>query len=249
MPPQALEALGYRVATSVARPPRGSAFRSAGNGTSSSRPAMTSSIPPSSSTAFAMCSEHDERSVRWAIADLLESDPRHLGSRRRLRPRPPSTSLGCNGCIDNDEYDLPNGIAADVSPRRPQLRLDVRTSRAGTLPPRRSPPDTARWARAATSIPPARARSRPTKPPVSRRCPTSSTSTDPSGGAWAHVIGNAVPPLLGVHLGVPLLAAPCRVDQEGRPRCRHHGRLTVPATRGSDGAARHTAVPRLRRAS
>src|SRR5438034_1238794 len=60
-------------------------------------------------------------------------------------------------------------------------------------------------------------------------------------GAWATVIGNAVPPLLGVHLVEPLLCALPQVDRRGAPTTADTTGVHLPAK--DAGRRRRNGVP------
>jgi len=170
------------------------------------------------------CESHDPRTVRWAIEDLLTTES-HEGidsptaatatNRRRMQ-----------WLIEEDRYDLPNMM-------RPTCHHDEHTylSMYGRL----------HWDAPAQTITtgygsmgqgryvhPARART--ITPHEAARLQTFPDffefGRDKPRKTWAHVIGNAVPPLLGVHIGQPLLEA-----MTGRSRARESP-TTVRARRG-----------------
>lgn len=152
------------------------------------------------------CTDHDERSVRWAIEDLLDV-PESAGPDAASTPTPVNLAR-MQWLIEQNEYDLPNSM-------RPRCHHDdSHTYRAmyGRLP----------WDVAAPTITtgfgsmgqgrfvhPARART--ITPHEAARLQTLPDFFDldrtKRRSAWAKVIGNAVPPLLGVHLVEPLLCA------------------------------------------
>ena len=158
------------------------------------------------------CDAHDGRSVRWAIGDLVERDA-------VSGPDAPSKPTAVNlermqWLIDNNESDLPNEL-------RPACHRDKEhtyNAMYGRLS----------WDDAAPTITtgfgsmgqgrfvhPARART--ITPHEAARLQTLPDFFDVDArkgrGAWATVIGNAVPPCLGVHLVEPLLCAlPGRVS-------------------------------------
>jgi DNA mismatch endonuclease Vsr len=176
------------------------------------------------------CCDHTERSVEWAIRDLE-------GSTTPNGTNAPSVATAVNRermrwLIDNDKYDLPNK-------RRPPCHHDDHTylSMYGRL----------RWDAPAQTITtgygsmgqgryvhPAEART--ITPHEAARLQTLpdffDLGADKTRSTWAHVIGNAVPPLLGVHVGTPLLSAlfaPKRQRgatfvEEGRSRVGRPGR-------------------------
>lgn len=161
------------------------------------------------------CDDHDERSVRWAIEDLVD-----IGKPESPRgPDTPSKPTDVNRermqwLIDNDAYDLPNE-------RRPKCHRDKKHSynaMYGRL----------EWTDPAPTITtgfgsmgqgrfvhPSRART--LTPHEAARLQTLPDFFDVDAskgrGAWATVIGNAVPPLLGVHLVEPLLCAMTASDE------------------------------------
>lgn len=152
------------------------------------------------------CEVHGERSVRWAIGDLQDMTT-------RTGPDTPSAPTRTNlarmqWLIEHDKYDLPN------SQRPPCHRDKEHTYNAmyGRL----------HWDQPAPTITtgfgsmgqgrfvhPSAART--ITPHEAARLQTLPDFFDldeaKSRGAWAMVIGNAVPPLLGVHLIEPLLCA------------------------------------------
>ena len=152
------------------------------------------------------CDEHDERSVRWAIDDLVDKNA-------VTGPDSASTPTDVNRkrmqwLIDKDKYNLPNRM-------RPKCHRDKEhtyNAMYGRL----------NWDAAAPTITtgfgsmgqgrfvhPSRART--ITPHEAARLQTLpdffDVDTSKGRGAWATVIGNAVPPLLGVHLIEPLLCA------------------------------------------
>ncbi len=175
------------------------------------------------------CKDHGPRTVEWAIGDLAgKSDPKGIDS-----PGVASTKnlLRMRWLIDNGAYDLPNR-------RRPACHHDDHSyvSMYGRL----------RWGAPAQTITTGYgsmgqgryvhpAEPRTITPHEAARLQTLpdffDLGTDKTRGTWAHVIGNAVPPLLGVHIGTPLLTA------------------VFPTKRG-DGATRGAnAISALRRAN
>jgi DNA (cytosine-5)-methyltransferase 1 len=150
------------------------------------------------------CGSHAARTVEWAIGDLEEvtaergvdaSSGISADNRRRIQ-----------WLFDHDAHDLPNG-------RRPVCHHDDHSyvSMYGRL----------RWDAPAQTITtgfgsmgqgryvhPSRPRTlTPHEAARLQTLPDFFDLGDKTRGTWAHVIGNAVPPLLGVHLGRPLLAA------------------------------------------
>lgn len=152
------------------------------------------------------CEAHGERSVRWAIGDLFE-----LATRTGLDipSTPTATNLArMRWLIDHDEYDLPNS-------ERPECHRDKEhtyNAMYGRL----------RWGDPAPTITTgfgSMGQGRFVHPGAARTITAHEAArlqTLPDffdldqtkgRGAWAMVIGNAVPPLLGVHLIEPLLCA------------------------------------------
>lgn len=151
------------------------------------------------------CELHETRTVRWAIEDLLDVEPVEGIDA-------PSTASAVNSermqwLIDNDAYDLPNAM-------RPKCHHGDHTylSMYGRL----------RWDDVAQTITTGYGSmgqgrfvhpSRPhtITPHEAARLQTIPDffdfGTDYPRKTWAHVIGNAVPPLLGVHIGRSLLSA------------------------------------------
>lgn len=160
------------------------------------------------------CGDHEARSVLWAIGDLLDRTA-------TVGPDAPSTPTSDNlrrmrWLIDSGEYNLPNEL------RPPCHRDKEHTYRAmyGRL----------KWDAPAPTITtgfgstgqgrfvhPSRART--ITPHEAARLQTLPDFFDidihKGRGAWATVIGNAVPPLLGVHLFEPLLRALPRSEISG----------------------------------
>jgi DNA (cytosine-5)-methyltransferase 1 len=145
------------------------------------------------------CDDHDERSVRWAIEDLVDVD-------KTASPGPdtPSTPTAVNRermqwLIDNKKYDLPNE-------RRPKCHRDKEHSynamygRLNWTDP--APTITTGFGSMGQGrfVHPSRART--LTPHEAARLQTLPDFFDVDAskgrGAWATVIGNAVPPLLGV---------------------------------------------------
>lgn len=152
------------------------------------------------------CDEHDERSVRWAVADLLTST---ATSGPDAASTPTAVNLArMQWLMDHDAYDLPNVL-------RPKCHHDDRhtyNAMYGRLV----------WDHPAPTITtgfgsmgqgrfvhPAKPRS--LTPHEAARLQTLPDFFDldmtKGRGAWATMIGNAVPPLLGVHLIEPLLCS------------------------------------------
>jgi len=152
------------------------------------------------------CDEHGERSVRWAVGDLMTRIPVSELDR-------PSKSTADNRArmpwlLDNDQYNLPNMM-------RPKCHHDdshTYNAMYGRL----------KWDDPAPTITTgfgSMGQGRFVHPGAPRTITPHEAARlqtlpdffdlDPSKGrgAWATVIGNAVPPLLGVHLLEPLLCA------------------------------------------
>jgi DNA (cytosine-5)-methyltransferase 1 len=165
------------------------------------------------------CEVHGERSVRWAIGDLH-------GIATRTGPDIPSTPTAANlarmrWLIDHDEYDLPNE-------KRPPCHRDkahTYTAMYGRLG----------WDDPAPTITTgfgSMGRGRFVHPGAPRTITSHEAARlqtlpdffdldETKGrGAWAAVIGNAVPPLFGVHLFEPLLCALFSRGSERRPTQR-----------------------------
>lgn len=173
------------------------------------------------------CDDHAERSVRWAIDDLVDKGT-------STGPDSPSTPTDVNRermqwLIDQDKYNLPNS-------KRPKCHRDkshTYNAMYGRL----------NWDAPAPTITtgfgsmgqgrfvhPSRART--ITPHEAARIQTLpdffDVDTSKGRGAWATVIGNAVPPLLGVHLVEPLLCAIPRSDARG---------VVVPPAQAADDVA------------
>lgn len=153
----------------------------------------------------AACECDAPRSVEWAIGDLLNVG---TGAAVDTASMPSPENLArMTWLIDHDKYDLPNAL-------RPKCHHAPHSyvSMYGRL----------HWDAPAQTITtgygsmgqgryvhPARART--ITPHEAARLQTLPDFFDLGSSSlrrtWAHVIGNAVPPFLGVHLGVPLLRA------------------------------------------
>lgn len=150
------------------------------------------------------CSRHSARSVEWAIGDLRDVvaatgwDSPTVASAKNVERM--------QWLVDNDQYDLPNE-------RRPVCHHDEHSyvSMYGRL----------RWNSPAQTITTgygSMGQGRYVHPALPRTVTPHEAArlqTLPdffelgamnTRRVWAHVIGNAVPPLLGVHIGVPLLS-------------------------------------------
>jgi DNA (cytosine-5)-methyltransferase 1 len=180
-------------------------------------------------TAIACC-DHTERSVEWAIGDLT-------GLTAPGGPDTPSAASAENlermqWLVDNDEYDLPNE-------RRPVCHRGDHSyvSMYGRLSWNK-PAQTITTGYGSTGqgryVHPAEPRT--ITPHEAARLQTLpdffDLGSDKKRGTWAHVIGNAVPPLLGVHVGTPLLLALFPPKKGDRI-----------ATRGTTSRPRRTSFP------
>lgn len=185
------------------------------------------------------CENHSERTVRWAIADLLDplSD---VGTDAPSTPTPTNLAR-MQWLITKDQYDLPNSM-------RPPCHQDQHTYNAmyGRLA----------WDEPAPTITtgfgsmgqgrfvhPAKART--LTPHEAARLQTLPDFFDLDAtkgrGVWATVIGNAVPPLLGAHLIEPLLCAVRDRAATSPRRALMGGRLPEAEARG--GSRRRNGVP------
>jgi DNA (cytosine-5)-methyltransferase 1 len=200
----------------------------------------------------ATCRDHGARSTRWAIADLL-SQTASSGLDA------PSTSSPVNRArmqwlIDHDAYDLPNAM-------RPKCHHDDAhsyKSMYGRLS----------WDDAAPTITTGfgsmgqgrfvhPAMPRTITPHEAARLQTLpdffELDMSKGRGAWATVIGNAVPPLLGVHLVEPLLRAlPLGVTApttEPTPPPGPRARKTAPGVRRDGPPAASSELIHIRMAS
>jgi DNA (cytosine-5)-methyltransferase 1 len=155
------------------------------------------------------------RSVEWAIGDLLDVGP-GAGVDAASVPSPENLAR-MTWLIDHDKYDLPNAL-------RPKCHHAPHSyvSMYGRL----------RWDAPAQTITTGYgsmgqgryvhpARPRTITPHEAARLQTLPDFFDLGSPSvrrtWAHVIGNAVPPFLGVHLGVPLLQSLCPRARRTRP--------------------------------
>ena len=161
------------------------------------------------------CDDHAERSVGWAIEDLVDQTT-ESGPDAASKPTPVNLDR-MQWLINQDEYDLPN-------PRRPKCHHGSHSynSMYGRLA----------WDAPAQTITTGfgcmgqgrfvhPAKPRTLTPHEAARLQTLpdffDLDTRKGRGVWATVIGNAVPPLFIVHLLAPLLGAlPCRAVQETR---------------------------------
>lgn len=186
------------------------------------------------------CDGHDERSVRWAIADLVERTD-------TSGPDAASTPTAVNFArmqwlVDNDEYNLPNGM-------RPKCHRDY-THTYNAMYGRLAWDDPAPTITTGFGsmgqgrfVHPAKPRT--ITPHEAARLQTLpdffDLDTTQGRGAWATVIGNAVPPLLGVHLVEPLLCALPQVDRKGAPTTADTTDVHLPAK--DAGRRRRNGVP------
>jgi len=162
---------------------------------------------------YSPCNSHEQRSVRWAIADLVDRDATE-------GPDSPSVPTDTNRkrmqwLIDEGEYDLPN-------PMRPKCHRDNEDHSYNAMYGRLNWDDPAPTITTGFGsmgqgrfVHPAVART--LTPHEAARLQTLpdffDLDTKKGRGAWATVIGNAVPPLLGVYLVEPLL---CALSASGR---------------------------------
>jgi DNA (cytosine-5)-methyltransferase 1 len=156
-------------------------------------------------TRRAACDCGVPRTVEWAIADLLDVGP-GTGVDAASVPSPKNLAR-MTWLIDHDAYDLPNGLRPECHHAQHsyismygRLRWDAP---AQTITTGYGSMGQGRYVHPARlrTITPHEAARLQTLPDFFDLGISSFRST------WAHVIGNAVPPLLGVHLGVPLLRA------------------------------------------
>ncbi len=184
------------------------------------------------------CDGHSERSVRWAIADLLQTTD-NSGPDAASTPTPVNLAR-MRWLIDQDEYDLPN-------PMRPKCHHGSHTYNAmyGRLA----------WDDPAPTITTGfgsmgqgrfvhPADPRTITPHEAARLQTLPDFFDlditKGRGVWATVVGNAVPPLLGVHLVEALLCAlPRRDSSDATEKTRDTG-AQVPE---KGGGHRRNGVP------
>lgn len=199
----ALEEAGYRVATTVLD------FTELGVPQRRRRHLLLAlldrpGIPDTILGTTIACCDHTARDVSWAIRDLVGVAP--------IGPNAPSSANAENRkrmqwLIDNDEFDLPNKLRPKCHRGNHSYvsmygRLDW-SMPAQTITTGYGSPGQGRYVHPseARTITPHEAARLQTLPDFFNLGPKMKRST------WAHVIGNAVPPLLGVHVGTPLLAA------------------------------------------
>jgi DNA (cytosine-5)-methyltransferase 1 len=156
-------------------------------------------------SARAACSCGVPRTVEWAIRDLLDVEP-GTGVDSASVPSPENLDR-MTWLMDHDQYDLPNSLRPKCHHGRHsyvsmygRLRWDAP---AQTITTGYGSMGQGRYVHPALprTITPHEAARLQTMPDFFDLGCSSKRST------WAHVIGNAVPPFLGIHLGVPLLRA------------------------------------------
>ena len=156
-------------------------------------------------SASSVCSQHGPRTVRWAIGDLVDVGSGKLVDVASIPT--PANRERMEWLIDHDEHDLPNHLRpkchhADHSYVSMYGRLHW-DAPAQTFTTGYGSAGQGRY------VHPGRPRT--ITPHEAARLQTLpdffDLRDDATRRAWAHVIGNAVPPLLGVHLGVALLRA------------------------------------------
>jgi DNA (cytosine-5)-methyltransferase 1 len=152
------------------------------------------------------CDGHEERSVRWAIGDLVG---RTATTGMDVPSIPTSVNLGrMQWLIEHDAYDLPNHMRPPCHQNDSHTYNAMYGRLAWDLP---APTITTGFGSMGQGrfVHPAKART--LTPHEAARLQTLPDFFDLDAtkgrGAWATVIGNAVPPLLGVHLVEPLLCA------------------------------------------
>lgn len=173
------------------------------------------------------CDDQAERSVRWAIEDLVDQAAQS-GPDAASKPTPVNLER-MQWLIDRDAYDLPNE-------RRPKCHQGPHSynSMYGRL----------RWDAPAQTITTGfgcmgqgrfvhPAKPRTITPHEAARLQTLPDSFDldtrKGRGVWARVIGNAVPPLFVVHLLAPLIGAlPRRAVEETRLAASTSHEFAVP---------------------
>ena len=174
-----------------------------------------------------VCDDHAERSVRWAIEDLVDQTAQS-GPDAASRPAPVNLKR-MQWLIDRDEYDLPNE-------RRPKCHQGPHSynSMYGRL----------RWDVPAQTITTGfgcmgqgrfmhPAKPRTITPHEAARLQTLPDFFDLDAGkgrgVWARVIGNAVPPLFVAHLLAPLIGAlPPRAAEPTRLADSPSGKSAAP---------------------
>jgi DNA (cytosine-5)-methyltransferase 1 len=168
------------------------------------------------------CDGHKARSVRWAISDLVDTTA-DSGPDASSVPTDVNRKR-MHWLIDKDKYNLPNSMRPKCH-RDKTHTYDAMYGRLQWDAP--APTITTGFGSMGQGrfVHPSRART--ITPHEAARLQTLpdffDLDTSKGRGAWATVIGNAVPPLLGVHLIEPLLCALSR---------SHHPGAVVPLTRG-----------------
>ncbi len=199
--------------------------------------------PTSVLEARSPCATHDERTVEWAIGDLV-SVTATTGPDAPSMPSPVNRER-MQWLLEHDEYDLPNELRPECHhgshsyvSMYGRLRLDAPaqtiTTGFGSMGQGRFVHPS--LPRTITSHEAARLQTLPD---------FFDLDALKGRGAWATVIGNAVPPLLGVHLAEPLLRALPAVEirtKKRSPRVRS-GKIASTAS----GRARSTSKRRSRK--
>ena len=161
------------------------------------------------------CDDHTERSVRWAIEDLVDQT---TGSGPDAASRPTPVNLErMQWLIDQDEYDLPNRMRPKCH-HGPHSYNSMYGRLAWDAPAQTITTGFGCMGQGRFVHP---AQPRTITPHEAARLQTLpdffDLDTRKGRGVWASVIGNAVPPLFVVHLLAPLLGAlPGRVVEETR---------------------------------
>lgn len=152
------------------------------------------------------CGDHHERTVRWAISDLLD---RTSTSGRDAASTPTDVNMErMKWLIDEDEYDLPNRMRPPCHRDNAHSYVSMYGRLAWDEP---APTITTGFGSMGQGRFVHPARPRTITPHEAARLQTLpdfyDLDTTKGRGVWASVIGNAVPPLLGVHLLKPLVCA------------------------------------------
>jgi DNA (cytosine-5)-methyltransferase 1 len=199
------------------------------------------------------CERHDPRTVEWAIGDLAQMTSA-TGPDVSSVPTPENAAR-MRWLIDNDEYDLPNemrpachhGAHSYVS-MYGRLRWDAP---AQTITTGYGSMGQGRYVHPAEprTITPHEAARFQTLPDFF------DLGADKHRRTWAHVVGNAVPPLLGVHIGVPLLRAlvknPNKKERQSAPSISSpaNASISVPVRRRPGNPTASTEAIRQRMAN
>lgn len=159
------------------------------------------------------CYEHEERSVRWAISDLLKTG---ASAGPDAPSKPTATNLArMQWLIDNGQYNLPNELRPTCH-RDKSHTYDAMYGRLKWDVP--APTITTGFGSMGQGrfVHPSQARTiTPHEAARLQTLPDFFDVDEKKGrGAWATVIGNAVPPLLGVYLVEPLLLAKLLTEGE-----------------------------------